>query len=142
MLRRDLVNTKALLTASALFMAALGLAASFAPGEVIAQVQGSPTVVLLLLVQVAGAVYLGFAMLNWMWRDNLIGGIYGRPVAVGNLTHFMVAAIALSKAALAGKGGKVVLIGSVAYSLFAVLFAVVVFGSPAKVSPAVPSTEQ
>lgn len=44
-----------------------------------------------------GAAYLGLAVLNWMAREKLIGGIYSRPVAVGNFTHFLAAAIVLAK---------------------------------------------
>src|SRR5204862_7388254 len=33
------------------------------------------------------ALYLGFAVLNWMGCVVLFGGIYGRPVALGNLCH-------------------------------------------------------
>ena len=36
-------------------------------------------------------------MLNWMARGNIIGGIYSRPVAVGNLIHFAIAALAMVK---------------------------------------------
>lgn len=50
-----------------------------------------------LATQLLGALYLGFAMLNWMAKDNLMGGIYGKPVAMGNLMHFVVGAFALLK---------------------------------------------
>ena len=84
------------MTASALVMGALGLAATFLPQEIAAYLGASTT--LPLLIQILGALYLGFAMLNWMARTSLIGGIYSRPVASGNLVHFVVGALALAKA--------------------------------------------
>jgi hypothetical protein len=34
-------------------------------------------------------------MLNWMARANRIGGIYSRPVAMGNFLHFTMGALVL-----------------------------------------------
>ena len=38
---------------------------------------------LTLIARACEALYLGFASLNWMAKDNLIGGIYSPPVAIG-----------------------------------------------------------
>lgn len=83
-----------------------------------------------LIVQIAGALYLGFAALNWAAQANLIGGIYSRPVAIGNFIHFTVAAMVLLKAAAAGEREFVVLFGLAAYAVLAVFFARVLFGRP------------
>jgi hypothetical protein len=80
---------------------------------------------------VFGAVYLGFAMLNWMARESTIGGIYNRPLALGNMIHFAVAAIALLKGATAVHQTQV-WVATACYALFAILFSLVVFGSPVK----------
>jgi hypothetical protein len=120
--------TKLLMTLSALFMAVLGLAFSFGPLAILGQLGfsgGGPDV---LFIQVCGALYLGFAILNWMARSNLIGGIYSRPVAVGNFMHFAVVAIVLLKAMNAGFRG--LLVPAVIYSVFAVWFGLVVFVHP------------
>lgn len=85
--------------ASALVLGVLGLVSSFAPDEVLGWIGSTPSPALLLVVQMLGALQLGFAGLNWMARENLIGGIYSRPVAIGNLTHFLVAGIAMLKLA-------------------------------------------
>ena len=87
------------MTASALVMAALGLAATFLPQEIAAYLGASTT--LPLLIQILGALYVAFAMLNWTAKDSLIGGIYNRPIAIGNLVHFLIAALALGKGAFA-----------------------------------------
>lgn len=89
------LDTRILMMASAGYMALLGLAAAIFP-DLILDYLGQPTAgagrVLLKLV---GGLYLGFAVLNWMARGNLIGGIYSRPVALGNFAHFLGGAIVL-----------------------------------------------
>ena len=121
------MSTKILMSSSALVMAALGVAATFLPQEIIAALGGSGRT-LPLLVQVLGAAYLGFAMLNWMAKESLIGGIYSRPVSMGNFLHFAVAGIALVKAVVAGERAVAVLVCTAIYVVFAVAFGAVVFG--------------
>ncbi len=122
------MNTRLLMRASAVFLGVLGAVATFLPQEVLGRAGTSAAGFSVLLVQIAGAAYLGLAMLNWMAQGNAIGGIYSRPVAIGNLGHFTIAALALLKAALAGERAPEVLAGGAAYAVFAVLFAVVAFG--------------
>ena len=88
-----------LMTTSALFLAALGLPCVFAPDIVLARFVTHSSTAAELVVQLAGALYFGFAALNWMSRGSLMGGIYGRPVTIGNLLHFVAGAFALVKAA-------------------------------------------
>ena len=80
-------------------MAVLGLVGSFLPAQTLASMGVSPSTASLVLVQVTGALYLGFAILNWSARSVLIGGIYARPVGLGNLLHFAVVAAMLLRAA-------------------------------------------
>ena len=56
-----------------------------------------------MLVQLAGALYVGFAMVNWMAKGNLLGGIYNRAVAMGNFADFGIGAIVLVKGLIAGQ---------------------------------------
>jgi len=126
------MNTKALMAASALFMGCLGVAASFLPQEILAVIGAPPQGVLPLLVQLGGALYVGFAMVNWMAKGNLLGGIYNRAVAMGNFAHFGIGATVLIKGLLAGQRVPGIWIGGAAYSVFAVCFALVAFGSPVK----------
>jgi hypothetical protein len=126
------MNTKILMAASALFIAGLGLAASFLPQEILTWIGAPSQGALPLLVQLAGALYVGFAMVNWMAKGNLLGGIYNRAVAMGNFAHFGIGAIVLVKGLLAGQTAPGVWIGGTAYSVFAVWFALVAFGSPVK----------
>lgn len=125
------MKTKILMSASSLFLAFLGLFASFLPQEILARLGAPADAALPLLVQIGGALYVGFAMVNWMAKGSLIGGIYSRPVAMGNLAHFGIGAIVLVKGLLAGQTDPVVWVGCAVYSVFAVWFALVAF-SPAK----------
>ena len=118
---------------SAAFLAVLGFATSFMPQEVLGlhgTVPDTPTV---LLVQMTGALYLGFAMLNWNARGILIGGIYARPVALGNFLHFAMVSIMLIKAAIA-HGVVMLAISATVFSVFAAWFGVVLFRPPSSVS--------
>ncbi len=92
-----LTTSKIILGSSALLLAFSGLALTFFPDE-LAESLGLPdSDPAMLLIQVIGAMYFGFAMLNWMSRRSLIGGIYNRPIAIANMTHFMMVGIALTK---------------------------------------------
>jgi len=111
-------------------MGALGLLVTFLPREILAYMGATPHGFSALAIQLAGALYLGFAFLNWMAQGNLIGGIYSRPVAVGNLCHFAIAALALLKAVVAGQHDLPLVAAAAVYSLFAILFARVLFRHP------------
>jgi len=124
------MKTRLLMIVSAMVMAALGLAASFVPREILIAVGARPDALEVLLVQVAGALYLGFAMLNWMARGNLIGGIYGRPVAFGNFMHFTVVALAMLKALIVGPRPPVIIVGATVYWVLCVGFGWVLFTPP------------
>jgi len=126
------MKTRLILTASALFMALLGLAAIFLPQEILEKLHQTSVGPLPLLVQILGALYLGSATLNWMAKQSVIGGIYNRPLAMGNLVHFLVAAISLAKYVLAGYRDPAFLALAALYLLFAVAFANVAFTSPVK----------
>ena len=91
------MNTKLLMTASAVFLAIIGIALSFLPDEVADYLQVEPNLINVLFLKMLSAMYLGFAILNWMARGTLIGGIYNRPIAIGNFMHFVVGAITLLK---------------------------------------------
>ncbi len=90
-------NAKFLMVVSALFVFCLGVVLTFGPGEVVQRAGGVHAPLLIALAQACGALYLGFGILNWMAKDNLIGGIYSRPVAMGNFLHFFAMAMALIK---------------------------------------------
>jgi hypothetical protein len=126
------MTTKLLMSLSALFMAGSGVGASFLPQEIAAHLGVRPDTYAVLIIQIGGALYLGFAILNWMAKAVLIGGIYSRPVALGNFMHFAVGAITLLRALANGLRANEVVIGSAIYSLFAICFGLVLFARPRK----------
>lgn len=85
------------MTASAVFLGLIGISLTFLPGEVAGYFSSDINLTSVLILQILGAAYLGLAMLNWMTRNNPIGGIYGKPLMIGNLVHFLVSALALIK---------------------------------------------
>lgn len=129
------MRTKLLLTSSALFLGILGLAATFLPQEILAALGSSAVRGEVLAVQALGAAYLGLAILNWMNRGNLLGGIYNRPAAMGNFLHFAMVALALLNALAAGERHGLAIAGAVLYSLFAAGFGHALFTNPLKSDP-------
>ena len=124
------MNTRLLMRASAVFVGVLGASATFLPQEILVRAGTLPIGFSVVLVQIAGALYLGFAILNWMAQGNIIGGIYSRPVAIANLAHFTIAGLALMRFILGGQHAAEVIVGAAAYTAFAVLFTLVAFGHP------------
>lgn len=123
------MHTRVLMIASAALMAVIGLAASFKPQAVLGLHGTVPDNATVLFVQMAGAVYLGFAMLNWAARGILIGGIYARPVALGNFLHFTMVAITLIQAAIAFAAVELAISAAV-FSVFSIWFGLVLFKPP------------
>jgi Cu/Ag efflux pump CusA len=60
------INTKVLMVASASFMGVIGITASFLPHELLSMAGIEARGFEPLAVQITGALYLGFAMMNWM----------------------------------------------------------------------------
>jgi len=120
------------MTSSAIFMGLLGVSASFLPQEILYNAGIEPTMASVLFVQILGALWMGFAMINWMCKEMLIGGIYSQPVATGNLMHFLVGALALIKVTFSNPDTSLLWAATIFYSAFAGAFSMVIFTSPVK----------
>jgi len=131
-----MINTRLVMSASAILMIAAGIFLTFAPDEMVRWMNLSIDKRINLMLQVIGALYFAFGMINWTARANLIGGIYGRPIAIGNVTHFVTAALALVKSDQWSTGQWPALVFIGLYVLFAVLFGVILFTHPVKEDPA------
>lgn len=103
------MNTKLIMASTASLLAAIGISLTFAPDNIVASLGINNSLVIRLALQLLGAAYFAFAMLNWMAKGAIIGGIYNRPIAIANLTHFMTGGIALTKAVLSNHQLPVVL---------------------------------
>jgi len=124
--------SRLLMTVSALVLVALGVPCLFAPDLVLERFTGTSSPPAELIVQITGALYAGFAVLDWMAKGTLIGGIYGRPLALGNLLHFFAAGLALIKAAPSFPQPLIAWPLAGVYAVIAVGFGLVIFRNPVR----------
>jgi hypothetical protein len=126
-----IMNTKILMSLSAFSMGLIGLLCTFLPDEMLMLMGLDWVKYLSLFIQVLGALYLGFAMLNWTAKANLIGGIYSKPIAMANFTHYMIGALAIVKYLMTHHDMiTLLLLPLLIYVIFAICFAKVSFTSP------------
>ena len=125
------MNTKLLMASSAVSLALIGLGLTFLATEIADYFLVSSSIIFQLFIQILGALYFAFAILNWMAKGNVIGGIYNRPIAIANFAHFLVGGLALIKS-LMKHPDLPFAIWTVAglYIIFALLFGMVFFRSP------------
>jgi len=127
------MNTKLLMTASAVFMGLIGITLTFVPDEVLKILEQVPNATLNLSLQLTGALYFGFAIMNWMAKTVLLGGIYARPLSIGNFSHFFIAGLALLKASVnANTASPYTYTLTFFYLIFAILFGYILFKHPKK----------
>ena len=125
------MKTKFLMTSSALFCVIIGILLLFLPNEIAEYLNVEPTIITILFLKILGALYLGFGILNWTVKGSLIGGIYNRPIALGNLLHFVVGSIELVKVISNIETHREIIIFLTAlYIIFGVLFAYVLKNNP------------
>lgn len=129
------MNTKFLMSACSIFLGISGLALTFLPEEIAEYLNGDINQTSILILQILGSLYLGFAMLNWMTKDNLIGGIYSRPLVIGNLAHFLISSFSLIKIVgqYSGKAFSIILAITIIYSVFALCFGYILITNPGKI---------
>lgn len=77
---------KLILTISSMIYLLFGLVISFLPQET-GRIFGTASQygMDLLLMKVIGALFFGLGLINFMSRSSIIGGIYGRPITLGNV---------------------------------------------------------
>ena len=121
------LDTTFLMTGSAVFLGVLGLSAVQFPEELLAHLGGAQQQGPLLLANVTGMLCLGFAILNWMARDVPIGGIYGRPLTLGNFMHFFGGTITLITYVVDNPDAVTVIAIALGYAVFAAGFGYVAF---------------
>ena len=125
------MKTKFLMISSSIFLGILGITLSFIPDEIISGLSEVPNPISILLLQLLGAIYLGFAMLNWMAKGTLIGGVYNKPIAIGNFMHFTIGGLALIKIITKiDTHLEIIIFLTVFYVIFALLFAYVFKTNP------------
>jgi hypothetical protein len=126
-LQEKMVNTKLLMTSSSILLAAAGIFALFVP-DVLLGMQGVESVISLsLLIQLMGALYFSFALMNWTAKDSAIGGVYARPVSVGNFAHFFAGTMLLLKVQFSAEFNLLMFVVFIVYAVYTWLFYWLVF---------------
>ncbi len=127
------MNTKIIMTTSALMLGAVSIIFSFLPEGVIGYLQFERTQNLVLVFQIIGALYFALAMLNFMSRDSVIGGIYNKPTSITNFAHFSIGSITLIKALFVNINlSYIYWLVAFVYTVFAFAFGSIAFFHPAK----------
>ena len=123
------MNTKLLMTSSALILGLAGVFALFAPDVLLSTQGAAVTGNLSVMIQLMGALYFSFALMNWTAKDSLIGGIYVRPVSLANFSHFFAGALLLLKHQLSNEMNLSTLAALIVYAVYAACFYWLVFRS-------------
>jgi len=95
-------SSKYLLTTLAVFVFLQGIGTSFLSNEFIDLLSVQQNTLTTVIVQVLGALQLGWGMLNFMCRNHKYGGIFGRPLLLSNLAILVVSGMAMLRALLTG----------------------------------------
>src|SRR5215211_3951498 len=115
------------MTASSLVLGLAGIFALFAPENLLA-VLGVPMAnPVPVFIQLMGALYFSIALMNWIAKDSIIGGIYARPVSLGNFAHFFSGTLLLANYAVSNGFNLSILLMLAVYAIFALLFYWLVF---------------
>jgi len=112
------------LTFTAVVLGTAGVALLFAPVETSAYLTGASTSEA--SGQLISAGFLSLAVVNWMGRGAVYGGIYGRPILLGNFLFGFILGTTTLRAAI--DTGGVVWFFAVYGALHTVAFAWLLFG--------------
>lgn len=126
------MNAKLLMMTSSAILAVGGLTALFAPHELAAAL-GAPIAGSGVPIQLLGSAYFASAIANWTGKDKPIGGIYSRPLSLGNFVHFMIGTLVLLNRVLAGEISAALVAAGAVYAVLAIGFGRLAFGGSAAV---------
>lgn len=115
--------SKTLLIASAIVNGILGILITFLPqetGRFLGTVsQTGPD---LLIMQLLGATLFSFGLMNYMARGVTLGGIYGKPIVLGNLAFHFIAALELIRYLFDSNPSGILWIPAILFALLATGF--------------------
>jgi len=127
--------SKIINTTSSIFLGVTGLLCSFLPQELLAHFDQPNSLISVLSIKILGATYISFAILNWLSKERLMGGVHNRPLALSNALHFSVVAITLVKLFISNQSIETTLgILTIIYSIFALAYLKTIFTTPKEVS--------
>ena len=130
--KAETMNTKLLMTITAIILGVLGIVLTFLPKEILTFFSDGVPVprIAVMALQIVGALYFAMAMINWTAKANLIGGIYGRPIAIGNLIHFTMGALVMMRGL--SEYSHWILAVTIVYTVLAAAFYIVFVTHPGK----------
>ncbi len=129
------MNTKIILFASSIILGMGGILLIFMPDFILAYFDIQENFTSALFMQILGSMYFALSLLNWMSKGNLIGGIYNRPIAFTNFTHFFITSIFLVRGLIASPGYNYIFwTMTIVYLIFSILFTLILFTHPKKVT--------
>ena len=120
------MNSKIIITSYAILMAIAGIAMLFLGDEVMALLNVPSSQLVNALI---AALYFGFATTNWHSKNLTIGGVYGRPLVLGNLSHTLIGSISLIKIANDHSTSTTIIL-AIIYSIFALTFTWLMYTHP------------
>jgi hypothetical protein len=121
------MNTKILMTSSSILLGLAGMLALFAPDVLLSTQEAAATKTLSVMIQLMGALYFSFALMNWTAKDSVIGGIYARPVSLANFSHFFAGTLLLVKFQLSNELNLAILAALIVYAVYTLCFYWLVF---------------
>jgi len=84
----------------------------------------------LLLIKIIGAALFGYGVMNFLARNNVIGGIYGKPMVMGNMIFHLIVGGQLLKFVAGGSATIPLMAAGIIYTLLAAGFLRMNFTSP------------
>jgi len=123
--------SKTILISSALLNGILGILITFLPQET-GQFIGTTEMnsADLALMQVLGSALIGIAIINFMSRGLTVGGIYGKPIQLGNLVFHLATGLGLLKFVFTSESWIIFGIPALLYLLITAGFIKLNFSSP------------
>lgn len=115
---------------SAAFLALMGLVLLFAPDEILPRLVPTFPATASWMGQLIAAGWLGLAVLNWVSRSALLGGIYGRPVVLANAVFYFIGATTLLKLLSAQAHLGVLWVVAAPLAIFAAVYGWLLFRGP------------
>lgn len=115
-----------LMVVASVILGVAGIVCLFLPAELLVFMGMAPAPAAEGFVQITGALYIGFAAMDWAARAVLIGGIYSRPLALGNFFHFATGTIVLIELAIP-MTSLIWLAVAAIYALLAIWFGRIIF---------------
>lgn len=123
--------SKYLLISSAVLNASIGIAITFLPQET-GQLIGTTEMnnADLALMQILGSALIGIAIINFMSRGATMGGIYGKPIQLGNLVFHFATGLGLLKYVFSAESWMIFGIPALLYLILTAGFLKLNFTSP------------